>query len=103
LLFYNAKKLKTYLKKLGNKFKDYGVHMYLFGSFATNEHHPTSDVDVLIIAPKKYHDPIKEELDQMLIKRGILISALMLTPTQFDKVKDLSFYADILKEGKQLA
>jgi predicted nucleotidyltransferase len=75
--------------------------MILFGSVARGEDNDESDIDIFILTTDE--DKISEELYDNVVefigKFRELISLVIVSTSDFNIVKNTSFYSNIIKEG----
>ncbi len=102
MLIVKQAALNKFLKALHEELTPLEAELYLFGSFARKTHKPDSDVDLLIIINQDYHGSIRDQINDFLLETGVLISPVLISPEQFNKVKHLKFYDNIIKKGMKL-
>lgn len=84
---------------------DTSAIIILFGSFARNETHEDSDIDLLIISEKprltiEEENKIKNPLYDLEFETGQIISPIILTKNEWESTHSNSpFYENILNEG----
>ncbi len=101
-IFDRLKKISDRLKKTYNAEK-----VILFGSYARGEETEDSDVDLLVIAPRKerFFDRIASAKRLIRdLRSGLPIAPIVLTPEEAEKRKKVGdqFINDILENGVNL-
>ena len=73
----------------------------LFGSVARGEDKGDSDVDILIISrnKQKTKDRVIRKAMDILLDTGTYISVKVISPLEFERLKNTHFIAQIEKEG----
>jgi predicted nucleotidyltransferase len=73
----------------------------LYGSVARGEDEEASDVDILIISPDKpkIKDKVIGKAMDILLDTGTYISVKVISPLEFERLKDTHFIKQIEKEG----
>ena len=73
----------------------------LFGSVARGEDKGDSDVDILIISrnKQKTKDKVIRKAMDILLDTGTYISVKVISPLEFERLKNTHFIAQIEKEG----
>lgn len=73
----------------------------LFGSVARGEDDSNSDIDILIISNhgRKIEPLIAEEVVKIILDKGELISAHVMSEKHFNQTKNYSFLTNVLKDG----
>ena len=73
----------------------------LFGSVARGEDKGDSDVDILIISrnKQKTKDKVIRKAMDILLDTGTHISVKVISPLEFERLKNTHFIAQIEKEG----
>jgi len=99
LLLIKDEVLKYIIRELPARDKNVKA-IILFGSVARGDFRPDSDIDLLILTdnPKETRK-IFSELRVEFLEKGIVISALYVTPQQYEKSIDPLFKAIKKKRG----
>ena len=73
----------------------------LFGSVARGEDREDSDVDILIISRDKLKtkDNVIGKATDLLLDKGTYISVKVISPQEFERLKNTHFIAQIEKDG----
>lgn len=73
----------------------------LFGSVARGDDTEDSDIDILIITNygDEIHSKISNEVTDIILDKGELISAHVMTEEHFNKIKPYSFIKNVEKDG----
>lgn len=73
----------------------------LFGSVARGEDKADSDVDILIISNNKLKtkDKVIGKATAILLDKGVYISVKVISPHEFERLKNTHFIAQIMKDG----
>jgi len=90
--------LNEFVKTLKERYKGRIKKIILFGSYARGDYDEDSDIDILIIGdvPQREISFLSAEI---LLKYGEVISAIVETPKEFERLKDSFFHKNVLKEG----
>ncbi|NJD75519.1 MAG: nucleotidyltransferase domain-containing protein [Candidatus Methanoperedens sp.] len=101
-IFSRLKKISERLKKTYN-----AESVILFGSYARGEETEDSDVDLLVIAPRKERFFERIASAKRLIRDlrdGLPVAPIVLTPQEAEKRKNIGdqFIIDILENGVSL-
>ena len=92
-------RLKEFVKKLKKNFEVDRV--YLFGSFANEEFHEGSDIDLIIIGDFK--GKMFQRIIEVLKLTDLPIEPLVYTKQEFSKLKQTSsFIKQVLKRAKEI-
>ena len=93
------KKLKGFIRQLKKNFSLKEV--YLYGSFAKDEIHEGSDIDLVIVGDFKGR--IFDRINEVLKLTDLPIEPLIYTPREFERMKKTnSFIKKVISEGKKL-
>jgi len=87
-------------KEFAKSFKDV-ERIILYGSVARGEDKEESDVDILVISrdKRKTKDKVIERAMDILLDKGTYISVKVISPREFEDLKDTHFISQITKEG----
>ena len=93
--------LNEFVKTLKERYKDRIKKIILFDSYARRDYDEESDIDILIIGgiPQREISFLSAEI---LLKYGEVISAIVETPKEFERLKDSFFHKNVLKEGIEI-
>ena len=93
--------LNEFVKTLKGRYGDRIKKIILFGSYARGDYDEESDIDILIIGdiPQREISFLSAEI---LLKYGEVISAIVETPKEFERLKDSFFHKNVLKEGIEI-
>lgn len=93
-------------RKIAEKFSkslDYpGIErVILFGSVACREDREDSDIDLLIISTNKFEakNEVMRKVTDVLLETGIYVSAKVISPEEFERLKNTYFISQVKKEG----
>ena len=93
--------LDEMVKKIVEKF--HPDKIILFGSYARNEYTEDSDFDILVVMPVENSQRQKaNEIDLALADRTVPMDLIVVTPEQFESLKDLigTIVYQAAREGK---
>ena len=98
-----VKIVREYQEQLRAVFGDQLEGVYLYGSFARDEAHNCSDVDVLVLLrpPFDYAEAMRktsELTSRMSIEHDVVISRVFVSSEEM-KSKNLPFYMNVRREG----
>ena len=99
--------VKEFVFETKNILRDNLVQEYLFGSYAKEEQHKLSDIDILIIV-KEFNSRIRREISSLSsdysIQKGIVISPIIKDINIWEKNKKYNtlFYNEIENYGIEL-
>ena len=98
-LLYAMNKLEL-AKEFATSLKDV-EKIILFGSVARGEDTEDSDVDVMIISSDKLKtkENVSGKVTDILFDTGTYISAKVISPQEFERLKNTHFIAQIMKDG----
>ena len=87
-------------KEFATSLKDV-ERIILFGSVARGEDKEESDVDIMIISRDKLKtkDDVIGKATALLLDKGVYISVKVISPQEFERLKNTHFIAQIEKEG----
>lgn len=73
----------------------------LFGSVARREDKEDSDIDLLIISANKIEakNEVMRKVTDILLETGIYVSAKVISPEEFERLKNTYFISQVKKEG----
>ena len=89
-------------KDLARSLKDIiAERIILFGSVARGEDKEDSDVDIMIISRDKLKtkDNVIGKATDLLLDKGTYISVKVISPQEFERLKNTHFIAQIEKDG----
>lgn len=77
------------------------ARVILFGSVARSEDRDDSDIDLLIISTNKIEakNEVMRKVTDILLKTGIYVSAKVISPEEFERLKNTYFISQVKKEG----
>ena len=92
--------LNSFIRRLKDEFDI--TRVYLYGSFAKDEIHEGSDIDLLIVAD--IPGRMFERIGRILDLTDLPIEPLVYTPQEFERMtaSENSFIMQVLKSGKEL-
>lgn len=98
----NSKRVFEEIKKLAKKIKlKFNADVYLYGSFAKNQIHEASDIDLIVVGD--FEGKMPQRIGKILEFTDLPIEPLVYTKGEFRKMKKTnSFIKHILKEAKKL-
>lgn len=101
--------LQAFVANLLSLLGDHLNDVILYGSYARDEATEGSDIDLMILVDlseedlKKYDDKISDFSTEILLKKSVLVSAIMHNKAIFDqRTTFIPFYENVLKEGINL-
>lgn len=76
----------------------------LYGSVARGEEKEESDVDILILSRDKLKtkDKVIERAMDILLDTGTYISVKVISPSEFERLRNTHFISQIEKEGEEI-
>jgi predicted nucleotidyltransferase len=89
-------------KEFARSLKDAAVEkIILYGSVARGEDEGESDIDILILSSDKQNtrDKVIEKAMDTLLDTGMYISVKVITPREFERLKNTHFISQIENEG----
>lgn len=92
------KRLNKFLRRLKERFAITAV--YLYGSFAKEEVHEGSDIDLVIVG--NFKGRMFERIEEILKLTELPIEPLVYTQKEFLRLKNKSFLREIIKTAKLL-
>ena len=93
------KKLKDFIKALKTKFSI--KYIYLYGSFARDEIHEGSDIDLVIVGDFKGR--IFERIYKVISLTDLPVEPLVYTEEEFERMRKTNdFLKQVIKTGKRL-
>jgi len=95
--------VRKYREKLGEIFGDQLENVIVYGSFARNEAHKGSDIDILVVlrAPFDYMEAIRKSSEltaKLSIEHDVVISRIFVSNDDIQR-RNLPFFMNVRREG----
>lgn len=97
---------ERFARRLKETHGDRIERVVLFGSVARGQHVPDSDIDLLVVTPGNrlaLQEELAREAVEVLMREGVVITPLVLTREEAERLPSTAFGAAVDAEGLVLA
>ncbi|WP_287586035.1 nucleotidyltransferase domain-containing protein [Candidatus Borrarchaeum sp.] len=103
MLYLYEKEIIDLLKKILKNNEESIDLAIIYGSFATGNYRPDSDLDLLIVGDNNKRDALQNELSEIYLKYSVPVSLVFLSKEEYRHKKGDPIIKNILKEGIRLS
>jgi len=99
VLYLYEKEIIDLLKRILKNNEESIYLAIIYGSFATRNHRPDSDLDLFIVGDKTVKDAVQNELSEIYIRYSVPVSLVFLSKEEYSDKEGDPIIRNILKEG----
>ena len=102
VLYLYEKEILDLLKRILKNYKESIDLAIIYGSFATGNYRPDSDLDLFIVGDNTIKDVLHNELSEIYTKYSVPVSFVFLSKEEYRDKEGDPIIRNILKEGFRL-